>query len=252
MKLRNMFFIMSSCMIFMVTGCGDNLNANGPEGQRFDLMEGYQQPERHFVINREANGHSEQYNRFGFSQETKETAYAGQSTPDIAIFDRSLMADTISKLVVTLRDINEAAALVTDQHVLIVYDADSDDETLTATQVKKTAYSVVPGSYDVYVSNNTTLIQDIQRFQGLSSRDPQYMKTLEATIEDFKKSPQGVGIDLNDHMDNDFGEQGQDDVDQINRGSNNRNNERQRGLETDNGNNPRRSNTGNRTNWPRD
>lgn len=199
-------------MLFLTNGCGNDGVASPLGQQQDELFQGYRQPERHFVMNRRANGEYEKYNRFGFGRETDETAYSGQSVPEFAVFDRSLMAETISKLVTSLNEVREAAALVTDQHVLIVYDAVNDaDRNLTATQVKKSAYSVVPGYYDVYVSDDIHYMQDIERFQGLSPREPSYADSLQATIDDLRKSPQGEAINFNDHMDRemDYGVKGQ-------------------------------------------
>ncbi|MCD8509493.1 MAG: YhcN/YlaJ family sporulation lipoprotein [Bacillus sp. (in: Bacteria)] len=138
MKITKLFLLMSTTMLLFSGGCG-NEGATSPLGnQQQEFFQGYRQPDRHFVMNRRATGEYDKYNRFGFGRETTETAYGGQTVPEFAVYDRTLMAETISKLVVSLNEVKEAAALVTDQHVLIVYDpVDDFDRNLTATQVKK-------------------------------------------------------------------------------------------------------------------
>ncbi|ADU31662.1 YhcN/YlaJ family sporulation lipoprotein [Evansella cellulosilytica] len=198
-----------------VTGCGND-NATGPTGQQLDFLQEYHQPSQHFVINRRSSDDVDEYNRFGFQRQTEETAYAGQSIPDYAVFDRALLADNISKMVATNPYIREAGVLVTDQHVLITYTPEMDDTNIydIATQVKKTAYSGVPAFYDVYVANDMTLVDEIERFQGLSTRDQNYVQSLNATIELLLQYPQGEDIDLNeplleDHRNNQTSRQNQ-------------------------------------------
>ncbi|UTR11625.1 YhcN/YlaJ family sporulation lipoprotein [Evansella sp. LMS18] len=188
------------CLSFAVTGCGAENNAGGAQGQQFDLFQGYQQPDSHFVINRRANSETDKYNRFGFDHQTRDTALSGQEAAGYAVYDKSLMAQTISQMAALNPYLNEVAVLVTDQHVLMAYDTPSEDREYVATQVKKTALSIVPAYFDVYVADNPGLIQDIKRFQGLSPREPEYAQTLEQTIEEMKEYPQGEDVDLNPDM----------------------------------------------------
>lgn len=60
--------------------------------------------------------------------------------------------------------------LVTDEEVLVVYDTNAKDRTETADQVKRTAMSVVPRYYHVYVSDDyQTLAQDVENFATVKS-----------------------------------------------------------------------------------
>ncbi|UCZ52551.1 YhcN/YlaJ family sporulation lipoprotein [Bacillus shivajii] len=190
-KKLSSLLLSSICLSIFMTGCGDA--TNGAEGQQAEnLFRGYQMPERHFVINRNGAGNMDQYNRFGFERHTKKTAYAGQNAPDYATYDRSLLADSISKMATTIQSVEDCAVLVTDQYVLMTYETNgTDDRQLVADQVKKTAMSLVPSYYDIYVSDDPEMGAEIERFEGLSAKEPQYLDSLEETIEQMKRYPQG-------------------------------------------------------------
>jgi hypothetical protein len=70
--------------------------------------------------------------------------------------DREQTADAISKLSVGIPNVNDASVLVTDEEVLIAYDTGKDtkkERMEVADQVKRSAMSVVPRWYHVYVTD---------------------------------------------------------------------------------------------------
>ncbi|MBU9722141.1 MULTISPECIES: YhcN/YlaJ family sporulation lipoprotein [Bacillaceae] len=206
MKKRISSILVTSLCITIMSGCGTNEeSADGARGQQLDFLRGYQQPEKHFVINRSANTDFDQYSRFGFGRYTDNIALGNNDEQPYAVYDRSLMAETIGQLTASLREINEAAALVTDHYVLVAYDSrdnngDNDEKNrdYIATQVKNTAYSIVPAYYDVYVSDEPTMMIELEKFRGLSPKDQDYRGSLNATIEEMKQSPQGETINFSD------------------------------------------------------
>ena len=76
--------------------------------------------------------------------------------------NREQLANVISKLGTTIPNVNDVATLVTDQEVLISYRTNSKDRNTTADQVKRTAMSVVPRYYHVYVSDNKLLMKEVE------------------------------------------------------------------------------------------
>ncbi len=203
------------CLSFVMTGCGGMNEGSDLEGQQVDLFRGYQQPERHFVINRNIRGNAEQYNRFGFNRNNKETAYAGQSAPGYATYDRPLLAESISKMATTNDSVDDCAVLVTDQHVLMTYEKSGDESREeVAEQMKQTALSLVPAYYDIYVSDDPNMAEEIERFQGLSPKEQHYQDSLEQTIERMKTYPQGEPLEIDDfdHEDSRMDQEGQEDT----------------------------------------
>ncbi|TYR78686.1 sporulation protein [Priestia megaterium] len=110
---------------------------------------------------------------------------------NIATFDREEAADTISKLCAATPNVNDVATLVTDEDVLIAYKTDTKDRNVTADQVKRTAMSVMPRYYHVYVSDNPQHIQDIERFSESTTQEVAVKRAVHLTIKEMLKSPQG-------------------------------------------------------------
>ncbi|RKQ29606.1 YhcN/YlaJ family sporulation lipoprotein [Oceanobacillus halophilus] len=108
-----------------------------------------------------------------------------------AKIDRPEMAEMITRTILRNDGFEEVATLVTDQEVLIAYEESDKNETgRTAEIAKKTAESMMPSFYEIYVSKNSTLMQDIQSLHN-STTNRNYDNLIEQLIKEMKKSPQG-------------------------------------------------------------
>ncbi|MFD6208854.1 YhcN/YlaJ family sporulation lipoprotein [Peribacillus sp. NPDC060253] len=159
--------------------------------------------------------HDNKSDDFGFTRTNKTTHDGRNISNKTASIDREQLSDVISKLSVQIPNVNDAATLVTDEEVLVVYDTNTKDRTETADQVKRTAMSIVPRYYHVYVSDDyQTLAQDVENFSTLKSGSKGIDYTIEQTIKRMLKSPQGYKMsneenengemvnDKRDHHDN--------------------------------------------------
>ncbi|WP_277713848.1 YhcN/YlaJ family sporulation lipoprotein [Bacillus atrophaeus] len=122
--------------------------------------------------------------------------YQANSMPDdtqtkVPTIDREKTAHVISSLTVQLPHVQDAATLVTDKEALIVYQTNSKRREQTADQVKKTAASVIPRYYHVYISDNPNLVQSIENYSRLRSDSRDISDIMADTIQEMKKSPQG-------------------------------------------------------------
>ncbi len=125
--------------------------------------------------------------------------------------DREKVANTISSLSVQLPNVNDVATLVTDEEVLVAYDTDSKNRNDTADQVKKTALSVVPRYYHVYVSDNPNMIQQIQAYSSLDSTSRDIDEILSDTIHKMLQSPQGRALNKGENANGEgYGEVNED------------------------------------------
>ncbi|BBW97415.1 YhcN/YlaJ family sporulation lipoprotein [Geobacillus sp. FSL W8-0032] len=163
------------------------------------------------------NGDDTPMNNFGYVRHQK-SPIAGDANGynDMPSFNREKAADLISKLCTQLPGVKDVATLVTDEEVLVVYDADTNNRQQTADQVKKTALSVVPRYYHVYIADNPQLMKDIERFGRLDSNTRNIDQILDATIQRMLKYPQGAKLsdgenengeminEMNDRLDRDF------------------------------------------------
>jgi hypothetical protein len=167
-------------------GCG---NA-GNEGQAFDFMRGYKMEEPSQAINKSNIENKDQYLQFGYNRQTKNAAQ-DLEMPGYAVYDRPLLAESISEMAAVIPEVRDAGVLVTDQYVLIAYETAANDREAVADQVKKTAMSVVPSYYEVYVADDPIMMDEIERFGGQYSENRAEMNALLQTIDQMKTYPQG-------------------------------------------------------------
>ena len=178
--------------IIALTGCsanGDQSSGLKNDDRGAGSPQNVNNPSQYYdEDNRNHNNHSDD---FGFTRTNKTTVQGRNIANKTASIDREQLADMISTLSVQLPNVNDVATLVTDEEVLVVYDTDTKNRTETADQVKRTAMGVVPRYYHVYVSDDTTHAQDIENFATLESDSKGMDYTIEQTIKNMLKSPQG-------------------------------------------------------------
>ncbi|MFT0801215.1 YhcN/YlaJ family sporulation lipoprotein [Bacillus swezeyi] len=128
--------------------------------------------------------------RFGYARH-QATPVANKEEMQAPQINREEMAHIISSLTVQLPNIQDASALVTDEEALVVYKTDSRKREETADQVKKTAASVIPRFYKIYISDDANLIQSVANFSRLGSNSRNVDQLMADTIKEMQKSPQG-------------------------------------------------------------
>lgn len=131
-------------------------------------------------------------NHYGFVRQQKSPLMNDNTANDqYTALDREQLANIISKYSANIPKVNDVSVLVTDQEVLIAYHTDAKNRNLAADQVKKTAMSVVPRYYHVYVTDNKALRQDVENLSHLSSTSRNARNSVNQLITQMKKSPQG-------------------------------------------------------------
>jgi len=194
-----LFVTLSICLVIASTGCQTLMQNDSPIArENHDIINMKNRSEGFNVINPDKNYH--QIQRFGFVRHQRETALPqGGSNPNIAAYNPELLADAISKLAILVPDVHDVATLVTDKQVLVAYKTNSDNNFETADQVKRTAMSVVPRFFHVYVSDDPKMLTSIERFGSLSSTTKGVQDVLEHTIEEMLLSPQGRRISASEN-----------------------------------------------------
>lgn len=197
--MKKLITILSLCTMLAATGCQALMDNHSPIAQENHEIVNFRNRSEGFnVINPDKDFH--EYQRFGYVRHTKETSLPrGGTNPNISLYDPELLADAISKLALQLPNVNQAAALVTDRHVLVAYDTDTDNRFETADQVKKTALSCVPRFFHVYVSDDPEMIDNIERFASVTSVNEDIYNSLEATINEMLEAPQGRRISASEN-----------------------------------------------------
>jgi len=139
------------------------------------------------IENRKDNHSSD----FGYVRHVKSNLAEDEDYNKVPGIDHEKVANAISSLIVQLPNIQDVATLVTDEEVLIAYQTDSKNRNDTADQVKKTAISVVPRYYHVYLSDNPEMIKQIEGYSGLDPNNRDIDQIINKTIKEMLKSPQG-------------------------------------------------------------
>ncbi|MDM5330459.1 YhcN/YlaJ family sporulation lipoprotein [Neobacillus sp. CF12] len=129
---------------------------------------------------------------YGFVRHQKSPIQGDRGgTEHYSAIDREQVANIISQLSTDIPNVNDVATLVTDQEVLVSYSTNAKDRNQTADQVKRTAMSVVPRYYHVYVSDNTNLMRDVENLANLDSTSKNARSLVNGLVKQMKKSPQG-------------------------------------------------------------
>ena len=183
---------MGLCLSLAATGCSKDFanrdvyeesgNTTNVNNQRYELYD--------------EGGARNVSHDYGFVRHQKSPVANDQGGMEhYSALDREQVANIISKLSTDTPNVYDVATLVTDQEVLVVYSTDSKDRNLTADQVKRTAMSVVPRYYHVYVSDNQRLVRDVENLANLDSTSKNARNAVTQLITEMKKSPQGANVD---------------------------------------------------------
>ena len=189
--MKKLVIILGLCTMSALTGCTKdmgNRDVYEESGNTINVNN-----KRHDLYNEGASrGVRNVSNNYGFVRHQKSPLMNDNTANDhFTALDREQVANIISKYSTEIPNVNDVATLVTDQEVLIAYDTDSKDRNLTADQVKKTAMSVVPRYYHVFVTDNKVLMRDVENLANLDSTSRNARNLVNGLIKQMKKSPQG-------------------------------------------------------------
>ncbi|MBV7506989.1 YhcN/YlaJ family sporulation lipoprotein [Bacillus sp. sid0103] len=192
--MKKLVIILGLCTLTALTGCTKdmgNQDVYEESGNTINVNN-----KRHDLYNEGASrGIRNVSNNYGYVRHQKSPLMNDNTANDhYTALDREQAANIISKISTDIPNVNDVATLVTDQEVLIAYNTDSKDRNLTADQVKKTAMSVVPRYYHVFVTDNKVLMRDVENLANLDSTSRNARNLINGLIKQMKKSPQGQRI----------------------------------------------------------
>jgi len=172
-------------MLLLVTGCDRTNNTMDEREQRVNELN----PEREQI---QTPGDQELNDQLGYVHYTQEQFEQNEDNDRVVTMDRNEMARMITSIILRNEEFAQAATLVTGNEVLIAYEIeDGMDENNAAEIARKTAESVMPRYFEIVVSDNPSLIPDIQSLHISRTTHPNYQNTIDKIIEEMKKSPQG-------------------------------------------------------------
>ncbi|CAM3911848.1 YhcN/YlaJ family sporulation lipoprotein [Mesobacillus thioparans] len=198
--MKKTLMALGICGTVAMTGCGAGDDNASPAGR--DRGAGiYQQSGNTLNVN---DNRAELYNengRKGMRKRSEDFGYVRHQKTGVMgaddmqnayqSIDREQIADMISRFSLMAPNVDDVSTLVTDEEVLIVYATDSQNRNETADQVKRMAMSVVPRWFHVYVSDDTSLRQEVENFATLDTNSPDVGDMVDGVIKQMLKSPQG-------------------------------------------------------------
>jgi hypothetical protein len=198
--LKKAIMALGICGTVALTGCAagdDNASPGNREGRTGiyqqsgnTLNANNQRPELYNEDGRK--GLNDRSEDFGYVRHQK-TGVMGADNMENAYqaIDREQIADMIGRFSLMAQDVDDVSTLVTDEEVLIVYQTDSENRDQTADQVKRMAMSVVPRWFHVYVSDDTSLRNEVENFASLDTDSRDVDDLVDGVVKQMLKSPQG-------------------------------------------------------------
>ncbi|GAB3803627.1 YhcN/YlaJ family sporulation lipoprotein [Virgibacillus kimchii] len=172
-------------LLLFVAGCDRANNTLDEREQRVNELN----PNREEL---QTPGNQEINDQLGYVHYTQEQFERNQDEDKVVTMDRNEMASMITGIILNNEEFEQVATLVSDDEVLIAYEIEgSMDEDNAAEIARKTAESVMPRYFDIVVSDNPSLIPDIQSLHISETTHPNYQNTIDKIIEEMENSPQG-------------------------------------------------------------
>lgn len=170
--------ILVLALIVFVAGCGMNNTSDGYE-ERYENLD----PTRD-QSDVERNDLDTQ---LGFVRYTKDD-FNTEAEQDDYVLNKEQMANSITKSMLQNGGFEEVATLVTGKEVLIAYQTnDSIDDNRAEEIAKKSAMSITPRYFNIHVSNNANLMQDIQSLHNSRTTNHNYQNTVDNIINEMEK-----------------------------------------------------------------
>ncbi|MCM3663335.1 YhcN/YlaJ family sporulation lipoprotein [Mesobacillus subterraneus] len=196
--MKKAIITLGICGAAALTGCA---NDSASPGDRDGSTGIYQQSGNTLNVNDQRPDLYNEDGRKGFKDKSEDFGYvrhqrsgvmgAENNTNAYQALDRENIADMIGKFSTMVPNVDDVSTLVTDEEVLIVYQTDSGNRSETADQVKRMAMSVVPRWFHVYVSDDTSLRNDVENFATLDTDSRDVDELIDGVVKQMLKSPQG-------------------------------------------------------------
>jgi hypothetical protein len=195
LHLKKLILIVGLSAITALTGCSKDMRNNDVYEESGNTIN-YNNKRSDLYDEGAGRAARDKSTNYGFVRHQKSPILNDNATNNhYTALDREQLANIISKASTNNPNVHDAATLVTDQEVLIVYKTDTKNRNLTADQVKRTAFSVVPGWYHVYVSDNSLLMRDITALAKFDSTHRNARGSVNQLIKQMSKSPQGYRLE---------------------------------------------------------
>ncbi|RSL30342.1 hypothetical protein D7Z54_26230 [Salibacterium salarium] len=125
-------------------------------------------------------------NRFGYGRSVFNDVDADEDMSMHDLIDRQRIAEGLSNLLVRSPEVEEAGVLITNEYALTAFKTDMEDTQKAAKHVKMMVEAAVPYFFITVVTDNETMMEDIEAFKGMPARSSEGRQALEKTIENMR------------------------------------------------------------------
>jgi len=179
----------------VVSGCAGNGNGNEGALEGNNQNNGYNNlgfDQSQMLNTRKDNRNTVGSDQFGYVRYTKDQVGNDEDELRYGVIDREQTSELITRFILQGEGIKDAATLVTDTEVLVAYTPEGNMDSHNAANIaKKSAMSVVPRYYEVYVSDQQNMYRELATLSNMRTEDEEYRDSIESVIEQMRKSPQG-------------------------------------------------------------
>jgi hypothetical protein len=193
--MKGIIATVCTAMVFVTAGCGVDTH-NNHQSQGLSRMQDptqdvtYKGPSK--KIKQQSNSDIVQ-GTFGHTHYTRKPGRENVlDARHIPKTDYQALSDIVTRLELTLPDVYDVGTLVTDEYILIAYKTTNHNRNEAAEQVKRTALSVVPNYYKVYISDQPFAQTEIANYKDLGVTTARVHQWLPHLIKRMKEAPQGT------------------------------------------------------------
>ncbi len=174
---------------FIFTGCAKEDAGIGDED---NALRGNEMETRNMRTEENQN------TQFGYVRYNQKQLDMDEEQNKVPQMNREEMANMITRTLLKLPDIEEAATLVTDEEAFIAFTKAEEVEIERAVDtVKRTAKSILPVWVDVYVSDNPAAYSDLQSYSNNNVKEAGDERGIKRLIRRFQKdTPQGKNYNI--------------------------------------------------------
>lgn len=124
--------------------------------------------------------------KLGYVRYTADEADRDSQSLNEMTIDRAQMAEVITKVILQSGSFEEAASLVTDDDIVIAYKRKPETDQETASDIAtRTAKSLLPSFYNIYVTDNPLHMNDIHSLHLSETNTNREIQTIEKIIRDI-------------------------------------------------------------------
>ncbi|MFZ4450833.1 YhcN/YlaJ family sporulation lipoprotein [Salibacterium aidingense] len=126
-------------------------------------------------------------NRFGWHRNDSSEADLDEDMSMHDLIDRQRIAEGLSNLLVQTPEVEKAGVLITNEYALAAFQTEEEDTGRAAKHVKMMVEAAVPYFFITVVTDNPSMIEDLEAYKGMTARSKDGHAALRNTIDTMRE-----------------------------------------------------------------